>query len=189
MLRSTFVFALALGLVACATTRSSYVASSTQRGGFIDASFVAASGEWRFLFPATQECRSILAPEAPITYSPGGMWGRFRSPGDVVCDPAGVGNLHRWRRSRVEGEMAPSSAARWEIEYQDDEVFLLRGRFAVATRVGFAGTHDIVAMVANDDVCRPVAESGNATLVFRPSGSRAFTLGRCEVLAFARPVS
>jgi hypothetical protein len=43
-------------------------------------------------------------------------------------------------------------------------------------------------MVANDDTCRPVAESGAATLVFRQSGRPAFQLGRCTVLAFARPL-
>ena len=53
---------------------------------------------------------------------------------------------------------------------------------------GVAGTHDIVAMVANDDTCRPVAESGAATLVFRQSGRPAFLLGPCPVLAFARPL-
>ena len=85
------------------------------------------------------------------------------------------------------GEVAPSSAARWEVVHRDDDVFLLRGRFELATRVGFSGTHDLVAMVANDDVCRPIAESGASSLVYRPSGSRAFTLGRCPVLAFATP--
>jgi len=43
-------------------------------------------------------------------------------------------------------------------------------------------------MVANDDTCRPVAESGAATLVFRSAGRPAFQLGRCPVLAFARPL-
>ena len=67
-------------------------------------------------------------------------------------------------------------------------MFLLRGRFALASRIGVAGTHDVVAMVANDDTCRPVAESGAATLVFRQSGRPAFLLGQCPVLAFARPL-
>ena len=88
----------------------------------------------------------------------------------------------------MEGEGRPSSPARWEVIHRDDEVFLLRGRFALASRIGFAGTHDVVAMVANDATCRPVAESGASTLVFRQSGRPAFELGRCPVLAFARPL-
>ena len=51
-----------------------------------------------------------------------------------------------------------------------------------------AGTHDVVAMVANDATYEPVAESGAATLVFRQSGRAAFLLGQCPVLAFARPL-
>jgi hypothetical protein len=105
-----------------------------------------------------------------------------------VCEPVGIGTLHRWRRSRQEGEMAPSSPARWTILHEDSEVFLLRGRFPVASRVGIANTFDVVAMVANDDVCAPIARSGQATLVFRTTGRRVLELGRCPVLAVATPL-
>jgi len=188
MLR-TLALCCVLALVGgCATTQSSHVTHAATRGGYIDASFSTRSGEWRFLFPANAQCKAVVSQEAPVTYVPGGLWGRFHGPEGTVCDPAGVGNLDRRRRSRVPGEVAPSSAARWEVLHRDDEVFLLRGRFELATRVGFSGTHDLLALVANDDVCRPVAESGNSTLVYRPSGRRAFTLGRCLVLAFATPL-
>ena len=188
-MRRALILGFALTLAAgCVTTKESSVTEVAQRGNFLDASFVASSGVWRFLFPASPECAAVLKPEAPVTYNPGGMWGSFHGPDGTVCNPAGIGNLDRWRRSRVEGEGRPSSPARWEVVHRDEEVFLLRGRFAVASRVGLAGTHDIVAMVANDEVCRAVAESGNATLVFRQSGSPAFLLGQCPVLAFARPL-
>jgi hypothetical protein len=188
-MRRAFILGLLLFLAAgCATTKESSVAQVAPRGDYLDASFVAASGLWRFLFPASPECAAVLRPEAPVTYNPGGMWGSFQSPDGAVCNPAGISNLEKWRRSRVEGELQPSSAARWEVLHQDKEVFLLRGRFAVASRIGLAGTHDVVAMVANDDTCRPVAQSGAATLVFRQSGSPAFLLGQCPVLAFARPL-
>jgi hypothetical protein len=180
-----FALVLASG---CATTKTSSVAHAALRGSYIDASFFTSSGEWRFLFPASPECAAVLEPEAPVTYNPGGLWGRFHSPDGTVCDPAGISNLERWRRSRVEGEGRPSSPARWEVIHRDDEVFLLRGRFALASRVGVGGTHDVVAMVANDATCRPVAESGSSTLVFRQSGRPAFALGRCPVLAFAQPL-
>jgi hypothetical protein len=188
-MRRAFVLGLILALaVGCATTKESSVAEVAPRGSYIDASFASSSGVWRFLFPASPECAAVLKPEAPVSYHPGGMWGRFYSPDGAVCEPAGISNLERWRRSRVEGEGRPSSPARWEDVHRDNQVFLLRGRFALASRVGVAGTHDIVAMVANDDTCRPVAESGAATLVFRSAGRPAFQLGRCPVLAFARPL-
>ena len=184
-----FALAVAAALVGgCATTRHSSVAEVARRGSYLDASFATSSGVWRFLFPASGDCAAVLKPEAPITYQPGGIWGRFYSPEGAVCEPAGISNLDRWRRSRVEGEGRPSSPARWEVVHRDNQVFLLRGRFALASRIGVAGTHDIVAMVANDDVCRPVAESRAATLVFRQSGRPAFLLGQCPVVAFARPL-
>lgn len=188
-MRRAFILGFALVLAGgCATTKESFVSQVAPRGNYIDASFAASSGVWRFLFPASSDCAAVLKPGAPVVYQPGGMWGRFHSPDGAVCAPAGIGNLDRWRRSRVEGEGRPSSPARWEIAHRDEEVFLLRGRFALASRIGLAGTHDVVAMVANDDTCKPVVESGAATLVFRQSGSPAFLLGQCPVLAFARPL-
>jgi hypothetical protein len=188
-MRRTFILGLLLVLAGgCATTKESSVTQVALRGNYLDASFVASSGVWRFLFPASPECAAVLKPEAPVTYNPGGMWGSFHSPDGAVCNPAGISNLEKWRRSRVEGEGRPSSPARWEVAHQDNEVFLLRGRFELASRIGLAGTYDVVAMVANDDTCRPVAQSGAATLVFRQSGRPAFLLGQCPVLAFARPL-
>jgi len=188
-MRRAFILGLVLALAGgCATTKQSSVTQVAPRGNYLDASFATSSGVWRFLFPTSPSCAAVLRPEAPVVYHPGGMWGRFHSPDGAVCHPAGISNLERWRRSRVEGEGRPSSPARWEVVHQDKEVFLLRGRFALASRIGVAGTHDIVAMVANDDTCRPVAESGAATLVFRQSGRPAFLLGQCPVLAFARPL-
>jgi hypothetical protein len=188
-MRRAIVVGFALVLAgACATTKESYVSQVAMRGSYIDASFSTPSTLWRFLFPANSSCAAVLKPEAPVVYNPGGMWGRFHGPDGTVCEPAGISNLEKWRRSRVEGEGRPSSPARWEILHRDKEVFLLRGRFPVASRIGLAGTYDVVAMVANDDTCRPVAESGAATLIFRQSGRPAFVLGQCPVLAFARPL-
>ena len=130
----------------------------------------------------------MLRPEAPATYSSGGSWGRVTGADGSQCNPVGAGTLRRWRRARVEGEMAPSSRAAWRIIHEDSQVFLLRGRFPVASRLGLANTFDVVAMVANDDVCRPIAKSGEATLVFRQSGSRVLDLGRCPVIAVATPL-
>ena len=177
-----------LALAGCTTLRGSYVADATVRGPFIDATFATSNGEWRFFFPRTETCAAMLRPEAPITYSSGGSFGRVRSPDGAVCDPVGAGTLHRWRRTRQPGEMAPSSTARWTIIHEDPQVFLLRGRFPVASRLGLANTFDVIAMVPNDDVCGPIARSGTATLVFRTSGRRVLALGRCPVLGVSAPL-
>jgi hypothetical protein len=84
--------------------------------------------------------------------------------------------------------MAPSSAASWKIIRRDDQLYQLRGRFPVASRLGLTNTYDVVVFVANDGgTCSAVAESGSATLVFRTSGSRVLELGACPVQAIAQP--
>jgi hypothetical protein len=144
------VLAMALAMVAlaaCTTLSGSYVVGSTVRGPFIDATLATSNGEWRFLFPPTETCVAMLRSEAPVTYSSRGSFGRVVSPDASVCHPVGVGTLDRWRRSRQPGEMTPSSPANWTIIHEDPEVFLLRGRFPVASRLGLANTFDVVAMV------------------------------------------
>ncbi len=186
--RATIAALAALLACACVSDGPSYVGSSTVRGPFIDATLVLPSGEWRFLFPRTETCTAMLTVEAPIRHSSfGGGFGRAVAPDGSQCTPAGIGTLHRWRRSRREGEMQPSSPARWEIIHEDPQAFLLRGRFGVASRLRLPNTFDVVALVPNDDVCGPVARSGNATLVFRQAGRRVLMLGQCPVLAVATP--
>lgn len=174
-------------LVACAAPRGSYVATATPRGPYIDATLVLSSGDWRFLFPRSDACAAVLRPEAPVAYSSAGSFGRVTGAGGQVCEALGAGSLRRWRRSRPEGAMAPSSPARWSILHEDPQVLLLRGRFPVASFVGLANTLDAVAMVPNDDVCGPVARSGEATLVFRTAGTPVLALGRCPLLGVASP--
>lgn len=176
-----------VALVACATPKGSYVRTATLRGPYVDATLSLSSEDWRFLLPQTEACAEVLRPEAPVSYSSVGSFGRVTGPDGSVCDPVGIGTLQRWRGPRREGEMVPSSPASWTIIHEDSEVLLLRGRFPLATRVRVANTFDVVAMVPNDDVCGPIARSGAATLVFRPSGRRVLELGGCGVLAVAMP--
>ena len=107
-MRRAFILGLVLALAGgCATTKQSSVTQVAPRGNYLDASFATASGVWRFLFPASLDCAAVLKPEAPVIYNPGGMWGSFHSPDGAVCQPAGISNLEKGRRSRVEGEGRP----------------------------------------------------------------------------------
>ncbi len=191
MKRAAIPFAVLTLLVgACAGPKGSYVSQSIVRGPYIDAVLSVPDGDWRFLFPNNPTCAAMLKVEAPLTYTQRGIFGRTTSADGSVCDPVGTASLTKWRRrrGRQEGEMAPSSRADWKIIHRDNEVLLLRGRFAVASRLGLGSTWDAVMMVANDDLCRPIAESGNATLTFRTSGSRVLDLGACPVIGIASPV-
>lgn len=174
-------------MAACATPTSSYVSTSTLRGPYIDATLLLQSGEWRFLFPRSATCAEVLLAEASVSYQRRGHFGRVTSSAGASCDPVGIGTLRRWRRGRRKGATVPSSAARFEVIHEDTEVLLLRGRFPLASRLGVPNTFDVVAMVANDELCTPVARSGAATLVFWPSGSRVLQLSACPVLAVAMP--
>ncbi|MBW2374250.1 MAG: hypothetical protein JRF70_17125 [Deltaproteobacteria bacterium] len=187
-MKRTLILVLTCTALACAGGGGSYVSHSIARGPYIDATLSLSGQTLRFLFPQTEDCARALRPETVVSYSSGGSFGRVKMEDGTVCNPVGIGTLRRWRRARVEGEMAPSSPARWSILHKDAQVYLLRGRFPVASRLGVANTFDVVVMVANDDVCRPIAESGEATLVFRQSGSRVLDLGKCPVIAVATPL-
>ncbi len=183
--------ALLVVIVACATPKQSYVSNALSRGGYIDATLSVGSGDWRFLFPQSEACARVVRLEAPVEYRIGGPFGKATAPDGTVCEPVGIGSLRRWRarQPRREGEMAPSSAASWKIVHKDAQAYLLRGRFPVASRLGLTNTFDVVVLVANDGgTCSAIAESGNATLVFRTSGSRVLELGACEVQAIAQPL-
>jgi hypothetical protein len=182
------ILALAL-LTSCASFKGDHVARTTERGPYLDSTVYLSGNAWRFLTPRSEECIEVLEPNAKISRSRVGIFGRLVSHGGVTCNPVGIGTLERWRRGRREGEMAPSSAASWRIIHEDDETFLLRGRFPLASRLGFANARDVVTMIPNDDICAPIARSGSSNLLFRTSGSRVLTLGRCLVIGVARPIS
>jgi hypothetical protein len=185
-----FVLGLTFVFSGCAGPKGSYVSRSTVRGPYIDATLSVPDGDWRFLFPNTATCAAMLKLESPVTYTRRGVFGSARGPDGAVCDPVGTASLRQWRgrQGRQEGEMAPTSRADWRVIHKDSEVYLLRGRFGVASRLGLGSTFDAVLMVPNDSVCAPIAESRNATLTFRTSGSQVLNLGACPVLGIASPV-
>jgi hypothetical protein len=190
-MRTLFALLAALAVVACATPKHSYVSAAVPRGNYIDATLSVESGDWRFLFPQNEACAKVIRLEAPVEYRIGGPFGRAIAPDGTVCEPIGIGSLRRWRarQPRQEGDMAPSSAATWKVIHKDAQTYLLRGRFPVASRLGLTNTFDVVVLVANDGgTCSTVAESGNATLVFRTAGSRVLDLGACPVQAIAQPL-
>lgn len=176
-----------LVLAACSTPRGTYVSAATARGPYIDATLSGPDGDQRFLFPRSDACTAVLRVEAAATWSSGGSFGKVRGHDGTTCPAVGIGTLHRWRQPRREGEMVPSSPADWRIIHEDADVLLLRGRFPLASRVGVANTLDVVAMVPNDADCAAVVAAGNGTLVYRPSGKRVLSLGRCQVIGFATP--
>ena len=188
-LRFVWVIAIAtpllLQLTGCISSPDAVVGSVEERGPYLDAVLTLPNGEWRFFFPPTDECRAALTVGGSVGVSSRGHFRRISGPDGERCDAVGVGTLARWRRGRVEGEMTPSSQANWRVIHEDAAYFLLRGRFALASRVGVPNTFDVVAVVPNDGVCEPIVREGASNLTFRQNGSRVLELGRCPVVGVA----
>jgi hypothetical protein len=142
--------------------------------------------------PVTETCARVLRPEASVVYSKSGIFGRITRDNES-CDPVGVASLAAWRDRtfRRRGRPLPRAQVQFTTLYEGKQLVLLRGRFPMVGRVGIPGGFDLVAMVANDAVCRPVIERGVASMEFRDAGPMPFSLvgerARCEVLGFAAP--
>jgi len=148
-----------------------------------------------FAVPGTETCARVLEPGADVRYEKSGNFGRF-GRGDEECSAVGTLSLAQWRdrqpRRRTSESVIPRSTARYAVAYRDARFVLLRGRFALASRVGVPAGFDVVAIVPADESCAGVVASGQASLEFRPAGRDPFRLlsGRtpCVVQGFALPV-
>ena len=142
--------------------------------------------------PVTETCLRVLKPEAAVRYARWGVFGRITRD-DENCDPVGVASLAAWRDRtfRRRGRPLPRAQVQFTTLYEGKQLVLLRGRFPLVGRVGIPAGFDLVAMVPNDDVCRPLIEGGVASMEYRDSGNMPFSLvgarARCEVLGFATP--
>jgi hypothetical protein len=161
--------------------------------------FVHVSGrqlDLRFAVPASAECERGLEVDRTVRYEKSGTFGRFVRETDS-CDAVGSLSLAAWRdrqprRRNPSGSLLPRSSARYSVVHRDADYILLRGRFALASRVGVPGAWDVVAILPETEPCRRIAERRNATLEFRPAGPNPFQLltggDNCSVEGFAKPV-
>jgi len=149
----------------------------------------------RFAVAATPACARVLERGESVRYEKSGSFGRF-SRGDESCDAVGTLSLAGWRdgqpRRRSGAAVVPRSTARYEVAWRDASYILLRGRFPLASRIGVPGAFDVVAVLPDDERCRPLATRRDASLEFRPAGSDPFRLlsgnAPCVVEGFAMPV-
>ena len=149
-----------------------------ERGAYLDVVVQDDERVLRRLVPRTKDCAFVLILETRVAFEDHGIAGRFRRA-DVTCDAIGIGDplLSRSRRGRSGmGAIIPRAQATFAIVYQDAEVMMLRGRFPLAARLGFAGGADCVAVVRNDPPCRRAVESGVASLEFRARGPYTLAL-------------
>jgi hypothetical protein len=162
-------------------------------GPYLLADLRGMGSERRFIAPATEICERVLAPEAAVTHSKHGTFGRFTREGEE-CDAVGIGSLAAWRdsRPRTRGRPLPRATARFALFHRGEEVVMVRGRFPFTNRVGIAGGYDLVALLPNSKLCQRPIERGEASIEFRDAGDEPFRLigsdGSCPILGFATPV-
>ena len=205
-LRLALVPGLAAGFAFCATPEKTgfqlglpgtrlemSVARVTPRGPYLEALLRAPGLELVSYAPADAACREVLQPEARVTYRFGGTGGVTERAGQH-CDAAGIGSLDEWRRRRPRprtGSPVPSSAASYRQIYQDEQVVLLRGRFPLASLLGWAGSSDSVAVVPNLPVCQAPVRAGSGALQYYPTGREVLVLGSeggtCPILGLLTP--
>jgi hypothetical protein len=189
----------ALFLSACNLSRTAYqmgfdtellVTRVESRGGYLDATLRGEAGTVRVFAPATEECRSALAPEERVQFESVGA-GRVSRDG-AQCDAAGFGPLEELRRRRGHpvGRAIPREQADWRVVHQDDETIFLRGRFPLANLVGWAGGDDTIAVVPSTPACRTLAEREVGSLEYRSHGDTLALVaddGLCPLEALIRP--
>jgi hypothetical protein len=122
------------GLTGCAnlpgSSTSSTVETVVERGPYLDVNVSRGGSTQRFFTPASEPCRSLLRAEAVVDHVSLGPLGQLQSSG-VTCDPIGIGSLAAWSDQRPRLEMGPLPApqASDRLEYQDENLAMLRGRF------------------------------------------------------------
>lgn len=199
---------VALGLLAlaCSADRAIYDAALPGTGtgaelvwlgvhdGYLDVEVETAGKQLRFLLrEADPECTELRNVDSPIQYRNSGPLGQLQTE-NLTCEPVGLLSLAEWRsRQRRRGSgLVPRAAAAWSQIYRDDDWVLVRGRFTLASRLGWAGSVDTVALFEPGPVCDPIIARGVGTLVFYYGGRNVLALlgngAVCPLLGLAIPL-
>jgi hypothetical protein len=171
------------------------VSSVVQRWSYIDATLGVLPRPIRFFFPDDDTCRALLLRETKIRYVSRGPLGVVTNAAGDRCEPVGIASLREWRdRSsrRRTGTPVPRAQATFEVVRRDGGLVFARGRFPLATIVGWSSADDTIALLPGDEGCRRPIEAGVATMEFRYSGQRPYRLvaggDSCPIVGFVRPL-
>ena len=138
-------------------------------------------------------CTGALLLETNVSYLSQGPLGVVTHAAGDRCEPVGIASLQAWRdrssRRRV-GTPVPRAQATFEIVHRDGELVFARGRFPLATLVGWTGAEDTIALLPDDEGCQRPIDAGVATMEFRYSGPRPYRLvaggDSCPIVGFVR---
>lgn len=165
------------------------------RGGYLDVVVETAGKRLRFFLDGSEAaCAGLQDSNAPVTYANSGPLGRLES-GPLRCQPVGLLSLREWRsrQPRRGPGLVPRAPAAWSEVYRDGGMTLVRGRFPLASRVGWASGEDTVAVFGPDPACDGALARGVGTLVFYHGGKNVLAiLGEgqlCPLLGLALPLA
>ncbi len=185
------------GLPGCANlpgmATSSTVESVVERGPYLDVHISQRGSTWRYFVPAKEPCRSLLRAEAAIEYVSLGPLGQFQS-GEVVCEPIGIGSLAKWRDQRPRPEVGPLPARQsdYRLEYQDQDLAILRGRFPLLGLIAWPGMGDTLVVLPQTPPCQQLMKQNVATIEYRVAGPDPYVLldgdKRCPVQGLIQPI-
>jgi hypothetical protein len=166
-----------------------------ERHTYLDATVETGGTRYRFFFPRSPICRSVLAAPG-VRFQLAGVLGTARSD-EGECAAVGILSLRAWRdrqgraaRAAARGSPLPSDRIEYRLVYSDEDLFLARGRFRLAAQIGWPGGADTIAVFPNLDACRDVRAAHRGTMEFRAAGNTPFSVvgeaGRCPALGFAQ---
>jgi hypothetical protein len=114
--------------------------------------------------------------------------------GGERCSPVGVLSLREWRNRgpRRSREPLPRGQATFREVWKDADMLIVRGRFPLAGLANWAGGHDTLAILPNDELCQGILGRGVASMEFRASGANPLVLidrrALCPIIGFAQPL-
>ena len=81
----------------------------------------------------------------------------------------------------------------FQVIFQDEAVILARGRFPLASTLGWTGSSDTVAVFPNTELCSVPLGRGVASMEYRTAGRYTLTLvssgGQCPFHGLIQPGS
>jgi hypothetical protein len=173
------------------TSSSAKFTQVTPRFGYLDVTLETGGYTLRFFLPPSDDCAAIAREGGEARYQNLGPLGRITA-GELRCDPLGILSLRTWRNRRPRGAQPgstiPRAQATMKVLDRDDEFVLVNGRFPLAGEIGWVGGVASRAVLPVAPECERAVETGVASMEYRASGRRPFTLvgpnGLCDIVGF-----
>ena len=167
----------------------------TPRDGYLEATLAMEGLTLVTFIPNNALCAGILTADAQVDYVASSPGGDFRT-GDRTCRSVGIGSLSVWRNRKPRpnnrgGAIVARAQADYRKVYEDSDVVFLRGRFPLASKVGWVGLDDLIAVVPKHPNCEAPLARNTSSMEYYPAGRYVLTLvsthGQCPIEGLITP--